>query len=128
VVGSFSPTAVFSFSGDHALGGRLESNELIREWFQRLYRIFPDLRFKPQAIVVNGFPWNTMVAARFAVSATLPNGKPYANEGMQFIRLRWGRVVQDFIYEDTEALSLALAEVAAGGRSEATAAPLGGTP
>jgi ketosteroid isomerase-like protein len=122
---SFSDAAVLRFWGEHALGGRLEGKELIRQWFQRLFRVFPDLELRPEAIVVNGWPWNTVIATRFVVSATLPGGRPYVNNGMQFIRLRWGRVVEDFLYEDTAVLSSALAEIAAGGTAEASAAPLG---
>ena len=125
VVRAFSPSATFSFLGDHALGGRLESTELIRRWFERLFRIFPDLRLDPEVILVNGWPWNTMVATRFTATATLPDGSPYLNHGMQFIRLRWGRIVEDFLYEDTQVLSAALTKIAASGNSEASAPAVG---
>ena len=125
VVASFAPTAVFSFRGDHALGGRLEDKELIARWFERLFRLFPDLHLDPEVILVNGFPWNTVVATRFTVTAKLPDGRPYFNHGMQFIRFRWGRIVEDYLYEDTAALSEALFVIAGSGNSEAAAPPLG---
>jgi ketosteroid isomerase-like protein len=124
VTRAFAPTAELWFVGDHALGGRLEGRELIREWFRRLFAIFPDLRLEPEVILVDGLPWNTVAATRFRVTATLPNGKPYTNSGMQFLRLRWGRIVEDRLYEDTHALSRALNEIAAGGTRAASAAPL----
>jgi ketosteroid isomerase-like protein len=122
---SFAPTAVLRFYGDHALGGHIEGREAIRAWFERLLEIFPDLRLRPLTIVVNGFPWDAVVATRFVATATLPDGRPYANNGMQLIRLRWGRVVEDLLFEDTAALSQALTTIAAAGRPVATAAPLG---
>lgn len=125
VVASFGDDAIFCFVGDHALGGRLEGREAIERWFERLFSVFPDLKLVPSEIIVKGHPWNTTVATRFSVSATLPDGRRYANQGMQFIRLRWGRIVEDYLYEDTAALSSALATVAAGGNKEAAAAPLG---
>jgi ketosteroid isomerase-like protein len=125
---AFAPDAVFLFLGDHALGGRLEGRRLIGRWFDRLSRVFPDLRLDPEVILVNGWPWNTMVATRFRATATLPGGRTYVNNGMQFIRLRWGRIVEDFLYEDTQVLAGALAEIAASGNSEAAAAPLGEAP
>jgi ketosteroid isomerase-like protein len=125
VLASFSPTAVFCFAGDHALGGQLQGVALIRQWFQRVLRLFPDLRFAPQDIVVSGPPWNTMVATRFMVRATLPDGRRYANEGMQLLRLRWGRAVEDRLYEDLQILTAALAVLAAHGHDEAAAASLG---
>ena len=36
-------------------------------------------------------PGTAAVATRFRVTATLPDGRPYENEGMQFLRLRWGK-------------------------------------
>jgi ketosteroid isomerase-like protein len=125
VLRSFSSTAVFCFAGDHSLGGRLEGLELIRQWFQRVSRLLPDLRLRPRTIIVSGWPWDTSVATRFTVGATLPGPQPYANEGMQFLRLRWGRVVEDRLYEDTQALVTALEVIATSGNAEAAAPPLG---
>jgi ketosteroid isomerase-like protein len=126
VVGSFAADAVFCFAGHHALGGEISGVDLVRQWFQRLFRLFPDFRLEPQAIVVSGPPWNTVVATRFVVSASLPDGRPYTNEGMQFLRLRWGRAVEDRLYEDTQTLVEALGVIAAGGNGEASAPGLGG--
>jgi ketosteroid isomerase-like protein len=108
VLASFSPTAVLWFGGDHAMGGHLQGADLIRQWFQRTFRLFPDLRLVPQTIVASGPPWNTTVATRFTVTASLPDGGQYHNEGMQLLRLGWGRVVEDRLYEDTQALVSAL--------------------
>ena len=113
VLRSFAPDAVLEFPGDHPLGGSFHGLDAIRDWFERLHASFPDLRFEPGVILVDGYPWNTVVAARFTVTATLPNGRAYANEGMQFLRLRWGRIVEDVLYEDTQALAEALAEALA---------------
>ncbi|HEX3426228.1 MAG TPA: nuclear transport factor 2 family protein [Acidimicrobiales bacterium] len=128
VLASFAPTVDFCFIGRHALGGELRGVELARGWFQRVYRLFPDLHFEPLDIIVSGPPWNTMVATRFRVEAHLPGGRPYRNEGMQFLRLRWGRVVEDRLYEDLDVLSAALHILAANGCDEAAAPPLGPIP
>ena len=119
VMRAFSPEASLSFAGDHALAGTFEGRESIDDWFARLFRCFPDLRLEPERIVVEGFPWDTSVATRFHVGATLPTGDPYTNEGMQLLRIRWGRVVEERLYEDTQALSDALRTVADGGVTDA---------
>src|SRR5687767_4207026 len=80
VVRSFAPGAVLSFAGDHELGGTFHGPSEIRGWFERLFRIFPDLRLDPERIVVAGPPWNTWVTTRFRVRATLPTGADYTNE------------------------------------------------
>lgn len=112
VLQSFAPDAVLEFPGDHPLSGSFQGVEAIREWFARLYASFPDFRIQPGTILVNGYPWDTVVAARFTVTATLPSGRAYVNRGMQFLRLRWGRVIEDVLYEDTQLLAEALAESA----------------
>jgi hypothetical protein len=59
-------------------------------------------------VLVNGWPWRTVVASHLVITTTLPDGSPYRNEGMQLLRLRWGRVVEDLIFEDTLKLDAVL--------------------
>jgi ketosteroid isomerase-like protein len=113
VVKLFDGSAVFRFSGDHAMGGERRGPEEVGAWFDLVHGFFPDLRLEPLDIVVSGWPWNTRVATRFAVSATLPDGRPYTNEGMQYLRLRWGRAVEDYLYEDTKLLAAELERMGA---------------
>ena len=65
------------------------------QWFERLYRLLPGLRLNLTNLVVAGWPWNTTVVARLAVTATLADGTPYVNEAIQWIRLRWGRMTHE---------------------------------
>ena len=68
----------------------------------------PDLKLEPVEIVVSGGPWNTRVATRFEVDSSLAGGGRYENVGMQFLRLRWGKAVEDRLYEDTQVLDEAI--------------------
>jgi ketosteroid isomerase-like protein len=128
VVDRFAPDAVFCMAGDHALGGENHGRDEILEWFRRAWRLFPDLRLEPHTITVSGGPWNTVIGTRFFVSASLPGGRQYRNEGMQFLRLRWGRAVEDRLYEDTQLLAEALDVLAEHGHDEAKAPPLAPVP
>ena len=101
------------FSGDHPMGGEHRGPDEVRAWFERVHGYFPDLRLEPIEIVVDGWPWNTLVATRFRVTATLSDGRPYENEGMQFLRLRWGKAYEDYIYEDTQKLAAELGRMGA---------------
>ena len=101
VVKQFAPRSRFMFAGDHALGGERRGADAVREWFREMFRLFPGITIEPQTVLVNGWPWNTVVATHLTISATLSDGRPYRNEGMQLLRLRWGRVVEDLIFEDT---------------------------
>jgi ketosteroid isomerase-like protein len=101
IVKQFGPSSRFMFAGEHALGGERRGQEEVRLWFRETLRLFPGLQIVPQDVVVNGWPWNTVIATHLAISATRTDGREYRNEGMQLLRLRWGRVVEDLIFEDT---------------------------
>ncbi|MEP7187887.1 MAG: nuclear transport factor 2 family protein [Roseiflexaceae bacterium] len=123
VLRQFASKVQFTFAGNHALSGDRDSVEAVRQWFQSLYRFFPGLRFEIHDVVVNGWPWNTVVATRFSIQASLRDGRLYRNAGMQYARLRWGRIVEDHIYEDTQTLALELQQMAHQGISEAVVLP-----
>jgi ketosteroid isomerase-like protein len=101
IVKQFTSESRFMFAGEHVLGGERRGQEAVRQWFQMALRLFPGLQIVPQDVVVNGWPWNTVIATHLAISAPRPDGREYRNEGMQLLRLRWGRVVEDLIFEDT---------------------------
>jgi len=108
VVRQFGPGSRFVFAGDHALGGERMGQDEVREWFRDMLGRFPGIRIEPVDVLVNGWPWRTVVASHLVITTTLPDGSPYRNEGMQLLRLRWGRVVEDLIFEDTLALDAVL--------------------
>lgn len=112
------------FAGEHALSGCRTDLDLTRTWYERLFRIFPNLRFQVQNIVINGWPWNTTVAVEWTDSYTLLNGESRSNSGVHFIRLKWGRGVSVRIYCDTEQLLQNLAIQHRGGIADAVMEPL----
>jgi ketosteroid isomerase-like protein len=113
VVAQFASDGTLTFSGTHALGGERRGPAAVAAWFAQLKSLFPGLQITPLAIVVAGWPWNTTVATRFRVAARLADGSAYENEGMQFVRVRFGRILEDYIYEDTAKLERALETIAA---------------
>ncbi|GHO57251.1 nuclear transport factor 2 family protein [Ktedonobacter robiniae] len=121
VLARFAPDVHFVFLGKHALGANYRDRAPVRAWFQRFYRLLPGIQFQPHTMLVNGWPWNTVVATHFSVETTLSDGRLYHNVGMQFLRLRWGRVVEDYVYEDSEKLATELQRMAQQGVSEAAA-------
>lgn len=126
IVMQFSPTTHHSFAGDLALGGERYSRDRVRQWYARLFQLFPDMQFTIRNISIQGWPWDTSVAVQFRVSATLKNGEPYSNDVAQFIRLQWGQIVDMQLYEDTQKLANALHIQGAAGVAEALAAPIVG--
>jgi ketosteroid isomerase-like protein len=125
VVSQFAPEVAFAFSGDHAIGGECHTLAQVKQWFERLYRIFPGIQFEVRSVSVSGWPWDTTATTQFTVRATLRDGQPYQNQAIQFVRLRWGKIVEDVIFEDTHKLVLTLNRIAEQGNKEAVAAPIG---
>jgi ketosteroid isomerase-like protein len=121
---NFAQNVHFTFVGDTALGANVNSKAAVREWFHRVHKIFPKLKIEAQSIDVTGFPWNTVAAVKFKVSDTLADGTKYENEGVQIVKIVWGKVVDDHLQEDTLYLSQILAKLAAQGLPEASAAPM----
>jgi ketosteroid isomerase-like protein len=110
----FDPEARLLFSGEHELGGEQHGVAAIRAWFIRLFALFPGIHWEIRRVLVDGWPWDTWISTRFVVRAQV-NGEPYENEGVQLVRLRWGRVIEDDIWEDTAKLVAALTVLARSG-------------
>jgi ketosteroid isomerase-like protein len=96
---------IFSFIGPAPLGGERRGVGAAREWFQCLFSYFPGIQFTVRHVIVQGWPWNTLVATQLSVAAPRADGSMYQNEAMQFLHLRWGKVVEDRLYEDTYKLA-----------------------
>jgi ketosteroid isomerase-like protein len=109
IVQKFDDDSVFTMVGDHALGGERRGAAAVAAWFDEMFRRFPGFVIRPVHVAVAGWPWRTTIATQFVVTAELPNGHPYRNEGMQLLRLRWGRILEERLYEDTVVLQDALA-------------------
>lgn len=120
----FAPDIHFTFSGEHSMAGDFHRRDTVRQWFERVHRLFPDLEITAQQMVVSGMPWNTWIAAQFTVHATLPDGRAYHNHGTQFVRIVWGKVVEDYLIEDTQTLVETLRCLSEQGINEADASPL----
>ncbi len=124
ILDKFAPDAHFVFLGDHAMGADLRTSGAIRQWFERILRLFPGIQIEPVEVIVSGMPWDTLVVVHLAIRATLPDGRVYHNRGLQMVRLRWGKIVEDYVYEDTHVLIHELGNLAGKGVREAVAMPI----
>lgn len=102
-----SPNVYFHFMGSTALSQRSATRAEFQTWFEDLFRRFPDLKIKLLDATSHGSPWSTTVAVRLAITATLADGTTYHNDAMQWMKLRWGKLILDEVLEDTMALDLA---------------------
>jgi ketosteroid isomerase-like protein len=124
VTGRFLPEAEHSFIGEHALGGTRRTPRSIEQWYQRLLRLFPDIRFTLHRIEISGPPWRTLAAVEWSETNTGTDGVRADNEGVNVMDIRWGKVHRVAIYTDTERLTRVLDRLAAAGHPDAHAAPI----
>jgi ketosteroid isomerase-like protein len=121
VMGAIVPNVTHHFAGDHALGGTRHDAVALRQWFERLGRVLPNLQFEIKNMWVKGMPWHTTVIVQWVATMQLKNGDPYVNPGIHVIDLRWGKVYSLDVSEDSQAVAEGLAKQAEAGIKEATA-------
>jgi ketosteroid isomerase-like protein len=119
----FHPDCTLDFVGDSPLGAQLRGRTDIRAWFERFLRLLPDPRFEVQQLAISGPPWRQQLAAHVLIRSTVA-GEPYQNQFAHFLTLRWGKVIDDTILEDTQRWADACHRLMAAGVAEAAAAPL----
>ncbi|MCA9331247.1 nuclear transport factor 2 family protein [Candidatus Saccharibacteria bacterium] len=124
VTAMFDPRIVHTFAGSSALSGTRRSRSTAKLWYERLFRLFPDIRFQVQNVVIAGLPWDTRVAVQFRVDLSEPDDKPFYNEVAQFLQIKWGHITNMHLYEDTDKLTALLSRMTAQGIDEAAAAPI----
>ena len=123
VLRQFRPDCEFVFVSRTALGARLSGKTDLLRWFERFRRLLPDPLFDVQRLVIGGPVWDQRIAAHVIIRSRVA-GEPYENQFAQFLTLRWGRVVEDVILEDTATWEAASRRLAAAGDIEAAGPPL----
>ncbi|AJY73795.1 nuclear transport factor 2 family protein [Paenibacillus beijingensis] len=111
VLAMFSPDIRFRFPGQHSLAANLSSLPDVRNWFEKFLSTLKGIQFEILDILVEGAPWNTIAMTRFRDTIPLPDGREMYNEGVQFLRIKWGKIVEDQLYIDTQIMESALSEI-----------------
>jgi hypothetical protein len=91
-----APDIRFCFPGTSSFAADTTTSEELTAWITRFSALRPD--YEILDVLVAGRPWNTRVAVRLRDRI----GDDYTNEGMQYLRMRWGKMVSDEIFVDTE--------------------------
>ena len=124
VTDKFTSDIEHYFVGCHALSGKRKTYASALRWYERLHKIFPDIRFQVRRIDVQGPPWATLATVEWSETNTGTDGVPTSNEGVNIVEIRWGKVRRVHIYTDTERLTNTLKRLAASGNAEAAAEPI----
>lgn len=94
----------FRFPGRHPFAAQFATKADSRQWLLRFAHFRPD--FDIHDVVVGGPPWNIRACIYFTDRIGAPDdGSAYVNEGICFLRLRRGRVVEGRIFLDTQAVA-----------------------
>ncbi|TPW12667.1 MAG: hypothetical protein FD127_2507 [Acidimicrobiaceae bacterium] len=123
----FDERCTMTFVGDTSLGAGALTGPDLRRWFERFGRLLPNPRFEIQRLLVSGPPWRQRLAAHVRIHSTI-NGEPYENQFAHFLVIRWGRVLEDFVLEDTQRWERACKRLVENGVAEAAEPPLDAHP
>lgn len=124
VLPGLAPNVHHRFAGDHPLGGERHSREGVSRWFDRLFRLYPELTFTVQGVHAAGWPWRLTVTAEWTARAVPAAGEIYENRGAHVMRIERGRVTHLHAYEDSQAVAHSCATMTAAGIEEAAASPI----
>jgi ketosteroid isomerase-like protein len=94
----------FVYLGDHPLAADLRGADALRGWLRDLFRRLPGLRFEVEDVIVEGSPWSTRTATRYAA---VREGE-VVYRGITFHRIVWGKLVEEVVLPDTKALAAAV--------------------
>ena len=119
MLAAFAPAFEHAFLGEHALGGARHTLSATRRWYERLYRLLPDIHFDLRQIEVSGPPWNTTVVVDWDETNSGTDNVRTTNRGIHVAHLRWGRVTRLIICPDTIGLKATLDRLSAAGNREA---------
>jgi ketosteroid isomerase-like protein len=100
IMRTYAPDARLVFPGDSSFAGDHRGKDEIEAWIERFAGLGP--RFVIHDVAVAGPPWHMRVLFRFTDHIPIPGGGQYQNEGMELIRIHWGKVREQFVYVDTQ--------------------------
>jgi ketosteroid isomerase-like protein len=95
------PTVWFVFPGDDSWSGEIRGKQELRRWLERMVRM--GIKTCPDEVVAAGPPWRTTVCVRGHDHLTGPDGEQaYENRFVIWGKLRWGKLYDYEVYEDTQ--------------------------
>jgi ketosteroid isomerase-like protein len=90
-----------TFPGDSSWSGVIKGKKQVRAWLERFCRV--GLQIFADEVIVKGAPWRTTICIRGHDHLDGPDGeRVYENRYVIWGRLKWGRLKQYEVYEDTQ--------------------------
>ncbi len=89
------------FPGDNSWAGDIRGKEAVGAWFARFVKV--GLQSYPDEVVLKGWPWRMTIAIRGHIYLHGKDGAlVYDNRYVIWGVLRWGRLADYEVYEDTQ--------------------------
>lgn len=88
------------FPGESSFGGEHSGKKAIESWMRRFASLQPE--FTTHDASAAGPPWNMRVFMSFSDRIVAPDGYVYSNQGLEYIRLRWGLIQEIRVALDTQ--------------------------
>jgi ketosteroid isomerase-like protein len=82
VIAGFAQKFEHVFIGDHALGGTRQDVGAAAAWYQRLFRLLPDIQFQLHRIDVQGPPWKTLAVVEWTETNSGTDGVKTSARGV----------------------------------------------
>lgn len=94
------PDVTLTFPGDNSWSGTFRGRAAVQAWLRRLAAV--GLQTFPDEVVATGFPWRSTVCVRGVDHHRAPSGEiVYENRFVIWGHMRWGRLIDYEVYEDT---------------------------
>lgn len=94
----------FRFPGKNPFAAELSGKADNQEWLRRFAHFRPE--FEIHDVIASGMPWDIRASIHFSDRIGAPDDPDaYCNEGVCIVRLRWGRVVEEKVFLDTQAVA-----------------------
>ena len=100
LMAAYGDGAVMVFPGDNSWGGEYRGKAAIRAWAERFVATKPTFVLGDAAVA--GPPWNMRIFFTFTDRIVAPDGFEYRNAGMEYVRMRFGKIVEHRVHLDTE--------------------------
>ena len=91
----------FHFPGESSFAPGAKGKEELRTWLERFVAI--GLQIHPDETILKGFPWRQTICVRGHIHLDRPgDGRVYDNRYVIWGQIRWGKLREYEVYEDTE--------------------------
>jgi ketosteroid isomerase-like protein len=116
VLGMDAPDIKFRFPGENSWAAELETADQHADWVARFVDV--GIQLTPEQVVVQGPPWHMTMCVRGTSFLNGSDGaRAYSNRFVLWGHLRWGRLKDYEVYEDTQATARLDTFLAASDRS-----------